>query len=291
MEESPHLANISFERIRMIAEDVAQYAGRYFKCETFLGYSLKDVTPLIPQHADSIPPDGKVKIEFSHWTLLDEMMNSSGKPYADPETVTQRIMSYVVSAESLLDYKEYLAAYSGYDDLEDPDGDFDLLDWSDNVAVSDGDVPDDVVEALCKYLKNQPAGHLSWDFREDFLEGKLPKWDSRILKVVEEDFRKSFLEEEAYEAKVAAESPEEKIHREEVYKMSNRTISSCWITQEFNDTLDSLMDCTKRRNQTDDTKERDRIQSEMDSLISGGLVTMEDVARCVMLERQDAGES
>ena len=269
-----------------MADGVAKYAGRDFRNETFLGYSLKDVTLLNPLHADSIPPDGKVKIDFAHWSL-----NDYAGGYPNPETITQRIMSYVVSAEALLEYEEDLADYHFYLGPGDPDGDFELLDWRDDVAVSDGGVPDDVVEALCKYLKNQPAGDLSYDFREEFLEGKLPKWDSRILKVVEEDLRKSLLEEEAYEAKVAAESPEEKIHREEVMKMSSRTISSCWITQEFYHDLATLMDFKKRRDETDDPQERDRIQSEMDSLISLGLATMEDVARSKMLDRENAGES
>ena len=194
MKESADAAHINFERIRKIAKDVAEYAGRYARCETFLGYSLKDVTPLIPEHADSIPREGKVKIDFAHWSLLDDMMDGSSKPYPDPETITQRTMSYVVSTEALLEYEEYLDDNNGCEITGNPDGDFDLLDWRDDVAVSEGGVPDDVVEALCNYLKDQDAGDLSSDFGEEFLEGKLPKWDSRILKVVEEDIRKSLLE-------------------------------------------------------------------------------------------------
>ena len=149
--------------------------------------------------------------------------------------MTQRIMSYVVSAEALLEYETYLDGYNSPDGPGDPDGDCKLLDveWRDDFAVSEGGVPDDVVEALCKYLKDQPAGYIFSDYEEEFLEGKLPKWDSRILKVVEEDIRKSILEEEAYEAKLTDESTEEKIHRVEVMEMSSRTISSCWITQEY----------------------------------------------------------
>lgn len=73
--------------------------------------------------------------------------------------------------------------------------------------------------------------------------------------------------------------------------MSSRMISSCWIAQEFYDDLATLMDCKKRRDETDDPQERDRIQSEMDYLISHGLATMEDVARSEMLDRENAGES
>ena len=292
MEEFAHAAHINFERIRKIAKDVAKYAGRYSRYETFLGYSLKNVTPLMPQHAESIPPEGKVKIDFAHWSLLDELANSPGEVYPDPETITQRIMSYELSAEALLEYETYLDGHNGPDDPGDPVGDCKLLDveWRDDFAVSEGSVPDDVVEALCKYLKDH-AGYISSDYEEEFLEGKLPKWDSRILAVVEEDIRKSILEEEAYEADLIDESTEEKVHHVEVMKMSSRTISSCWITQEFNDTLASIKTLKELRDRTDDQEDRKGLQTQLDFIISTGLVTEEDVALSERLDREEVDDS
>jgi len=203
--------NIDFERIREIAEGVAKYAGRYTGSETFMGYNLKEITPLLPKHADSIPLKGKVKIVFEQWSVIDDRVGfKSKKPYPDPETIDHRVMSYVVSTKDLLEYEEEL---NGHNEPGDPNGDFDLIDWSD-VAVSHGKVPDDVVDELCEYLKDQRADFLAEEFSEAFKKGELPKWDPRVLKVVEEECRRSVLEEEEYEAMLATETPEQRKLRE-----------------------------------------------------------------------------
>ena len=67
--------NIEFRRIREIAEGVAKYAGRYTGCETFLGHNLQQVSPILPEHTDSIPPDGKVKIIFEHWSVVADRVD------------------------------------------------------------------------------------------------------------------------------------------------------------------------------------------------------------------------
>jgi hypothetical protein len=280
--------NIDFERIREIAESVAKYAGRYTGNETFLGYNLKEITPLLPEHAESIPPDGMVKIVFEHWSVVDDRVGfKSKKPYPDPETIDHRVMSYVVSAKDLLEYEEEL---NGHNEPGDPNGDFDLLDWID-VAVSDGKVPDDVVEALCEYLREQRAGYLDEEFREAFKKGELPKWDPRILKVVEEDCRRSILQDEEYEAMLAAETPEQRKLREGRFWSNMRMVSGRWIGQEVMDTLASIKFYKELRDKTEDPEERKRFQEQVDFLIGSGMVTEEDVARSEKHDREQANES
>jgi len=267
--------NIDFERIREIAEGVAKYAGRYTGNEIFLGYNLQEAAPLLPEHAGAIPPDGMLKIVFEHWTLVsDRVKYGSKEPYHDPETITHRVMSYDVSAKDLLEYELGL---NGHDDPGDPNGEFDLIDWSD-VAVSDGDVPDDVVEELCEYLKDQRTGLLDEEFREAFKKGELPTWDPRITKVVEEDCSRRILEDEEYQAYLKTETPEQRNLREERFRMQSQMVSSCWITQEFNDTLASIKFYKGLRDTTEDPEERKRFQEQVDFLIGSGMVTEEDVA-------------
>ena len=291
MEEFTNLANISFDQIRKIANDVAKYAGRYSGCETFLGYSLKEVTPLSSQHAQFIPPDGKVKIIFAQWSLLDEMVNSSSNPYPNPETMTQRIMSYVVSAENLLEYEGHINDCNKHDQYMDPTGDFDLLDWNDDVAVSDGGVPDEVVEKLCNYLKNQRSGFLDEEFREIFLNGELPNWHPRILKIVEDDCRKGTLEEKDNNTELENESAEQRNQREVNFRTLSRTVSSCWISKEFSDNLASIKNLKEILDRTDDPDECKRLKAELEFLFNTGLVTEEAFALSERLDVEKADES
>jgi hypothetical protein len=280
--------NIDFERIREIAEGVAKYAGRYTGSETFMGYNLKEITPLLPKHADSIPLKGKVKIVFEHWSVVDDRVGfKSQKPYPDPETIDHRVMSYVVSAKDLLEYEEEL---NGHNEPGDPNGDFDLIDWSD-VAVSSGKVPDDVVDELCEYLANERADFLAEEFSEAFKRGELPKWDPRVLKVVEEDCRRSILQDEEYEAMLAAETPEQRKLREGRFWSNMRMVSGSWIGQEVMDTLASIKFYKELRDRTDDPEERKRFQEKLDFLIGSGMVTEEDVARSEKHDREQANES
>jgi len=280
--------NIDFERIREIAEGVAKYAGRYTGSETFMGYNLKEITPLLPKHADSIPLKGKVKIVFEHWSVVDDRVGfKSQKPYPDPETIDHRVMSYVVSAKDLLEYGEEL---NGHNEPGDPNGDFDLIDWSD-VAVSSGKVPDDVVDELCEYLANERADFLAEEFSEAFKKGELPKWDPRVLKVVEEECRRSVLEEEEYEAMLATETPEQRKLREGRFHASLRMVSGSWIGKEIQDALASIKIYRELRDGTDDPEERKRLQDKLDILMEEAMVTEEDVALSEKQEREAADES
>ena len=267
--------NIDFDRLWESARGVAKYAGRYTGYETFLGYHLKSLEPLLLEHAVTIPSDGMVKIIFEHWVLIDDRVHySSEEPYHDLETVSYRLMSYVVSVEDLLEYEGSL---NGYGNPGHPNGDFDLLDWSD-VAVSDGEIPDDVVNELCNYLKNHCAIDLNEEFDEAFKNGELPKWDPRITKVVEEACIQSIDSEDNHDTMLADEPPWQKKQREEHFKVQSRIVSSCWITQEFNDTLDSIKFYKSLRDKTTDPAERKRFQDQVESLIGCGIVTEEDVA-------------
>ena len=291
MEEFTHQANIPFDLIRKIANDVAKYSGRYSGRETFLGHSLKDVMPLSSQHAQFIPPDGYVKIIFAQWSLLDEMVNSSSNPYPNPETITQRIMSYVVSAEDLLEYEGHINDCNKHDQYMDPTGDFDLLDWNDDVAVSHGGVPDEVVEELCNYLKNQRSGFLDEEFREIFLNGELPNWDPRILKIVEDDCRKGILEEKDNDTEFENESAEQRNQREENIRALSRTVSTCWISKEFSDNLDRIKNLKEILDRTNDPDECKRLKAQLEFLFNTGLVTEEDFALSERLDREKTDKS
>ncbi len=280
--------NIEFRLIREIAEGVAKYAGRYTGCETFLGHNLQQVSPILPEHTDSIPSDGKVKIIFEHWSVVvDRVDYGAKKRYPDPETVDHRVMSYVVSAEDILEYGEDL---KGHYDPGDPIGEFDLIDWSDD-KVSKDDVPDSVVDELCDYLRERRADFLAEEFGEAFGKGELPKWDLRILKVVEEDCRRSIREGEEYEAYLKTETPEQKSRREEQFRMQSRIVSSCWITKEFNDTLASIKFYEGLRDRTDDPEERKRFQERVDYFLGGGMVTEADVALSKKHDKENLTES
>jgi hypothetical protein len=291
MEEFAKKEDIPFDRIKKIANDVAKYAGRYSGRETFLGHSLEDVAPLASQHEHFIPPDGEVKIVFAQWSLLDEMVSSSSNPYPNPETMTQRIMSYVVSAEDLLEYEVSINGCNNHDQYGDPTGDFDLLDWNDNVAVSCGCVPDEVVEELCNYLKNQRRGYLDEEFREMFFNGELPNWDPRILKIVEDDCRNGILEEKDNDTDLENESAEQGNQREVNFRTLSRTVSSCWISKEFSDNLASIKNLKEILDKTDDPAECNRLKAELEFLFNTGLVTEDDFALSERLDREKADES
>lgn len=280
--------NIDFERIKKIASGVAKYAGRYTGNEIFFGYKLNEVTPLDASHAVSIPPQGMVKIVFEHWCLIcDRFKYGTKEPYRDPETISYRCMSYVVSAESLLEYEGDL---DGHNDPGDPNGDFDLIHWHD-VSVSEGGVPDDVVEELCGYLKGQRADFLAEEFSEAFKKGELPKWDPRITKVVEEDCSRSILEDEEYEASLKVETPEQRNLHEERSKMQNLMVSGSWIAQEFNNTLASIKFYKGLRDRTEDPEERKCFQDKLDILMEEAMVTEEDVSLSEKHDRDAADES
>ncbi|MEI7962901.1 MAG: hypothetical protein WCI42_03640 [Verrucomicrobiota bacterium] len=280
--------NIPMSRIKEIAMGVARYAGRYTGNETFLGYNLQEVTPLLPEHEESIPPDGQVKIVFDHWSVVDDRVAYHAKNrYPDPETIDHRVMSYVARAEDVIEYQECL---NGPCDPGDLLGEFDLVDWSDD-WVSGGRVPDDVVEELCEFLKEQRADYLAEEFGEAFKKGELPEWDPRITKVVEEDCRKSLQDEEEYEAYLKTETPQQKNMREERFRMQSRMVSACWITREFNDTLASIKLYKGLRDWTEDPEERRRFQEHVDYLIGSGMVTEEDVALSEKHDKEASHES
>jgi hypothetical protein len=167
----------------------------------------------------------------------------------------------------------------------DPTGDFDMLDWNDNVAVSCGCVPDEVVEELCNYLKNQRRGYLDEEFREMFLNGELPNWDPRILKIVEDDCRNGILQEKDNDTELENESAEQRNQREVNFRTLSRTVSSCWISKEFSDNLASIKNLKEILDKTDDPAECNRLKAKLEFLFNTGLVTEEDVALSERLDR------
>lgn len=282
----PASGNILMDKIMEFALGVAKYAGRYTGNETFLGYNLRKVSPLLPEHEESIPPEGMVKIVFEHWALNDDRMKYSSKErYPDPETFDHRVMSYVVSAKDLLEYEEGL---NGWHDPGDPNGDFELIDWCDD-RVSNGGVPDDVVEELCEFLRNEREGYLYEEFEEAFKKGELPEWDPRITKVVDEVCRKCILSVEEYKAMLAAETPEQRKLREGRFNASMRMVSGSWIGKEIQDTLASIKFYKELRDRTDDPEEHKRFQDQMDIMMKDGMVSEADVARSEKndLEKKD----
>lgn len=280
--------NILMDEIREIALDVANYAGRYTGNETFLGYNLREVCPLLPEHEESIPPEGMVKIVFEHWTLVSDRMNYGAKKhYPDPETLDHRVMSYVVSATDLLDYEETL---DGWYEPGDPYGDFELIDWCDD-RISDGGVPDDVVEELCEFLRNEREDYLYEEFEEAFKKGELPEWDPRIMKVVHDVCRECVLREEKYEAMLAAETPEQRKLREGRFNASLRMVSGSWIGKEIEDTLARIKFYKELRDRTEDPEERKRVQDQMDKMMEDGMVSEADVEQSEKNDQEKKDES
>jgi hypothetical protein len=276
--------NIPMDEIREIAQSVAKYGGvDVTRSETFLGCNLKECTPLLPEHAESIPPEGMVKIVFDYWALVnDRMRYGYNESYPDPETIDHRVMSYVVSAEALLEYEESSYAW------HKPNGDFELIDWCDD-KVSDGGVPDHVVEELCDFLRNKRPDYLHEEIEEAFKKGELPEWDPRITQVVEEVCRKCILRDEEYEAMRAAESPEQRELREGRFNESTRMVSGSWIVKEFQDTLASIKFYKELRDRTDDAEERKRIQDKMDIMTRDGMVSEADVAHSEKNDQEKNG--
>jgi hypothetical protein len=271
--------NILMDEIREIALDVANYAGRYTGNETFLGYNLREGSPLFPEHEESIPPEGMVKIVFEHWGLVSDRRNyGTNESYPDPETIDHRVMSCVVSATALLDYEK--CSNGGYDP-GDPNGDFEVINWCDD-GVSDGGVPNDVVEALCEFLRNEREDYLYEEFEEAFKKGELPEWDPRITKVVDDVCRECVLREEKYEAMLAAETPEQRKLREGRFSASLRMVSGSWIGKEIEDTLARIKFYKELSDRTEDPEERKCFQDQMDKMMEDEMVREADVAQSEM---------
>lgn len=280
--------NIDFSRFLSIAQSVAKHAGWYIGGETFLGYRLKSLDPLLPEHQTAIPLSGLLKIVFEQWTSVTDCEHySCEERYKDPETITHRVMCYEVSAENLLKYETWTRTDDG---PIDPVGDLDILDW-DDVSVSSGEVPDEAVTMLCEHLKTTRADYLEEEYMEAYQKKKLPKWDPRITKVVREVCKESIRKEKQYEARMKAETPAQKMHREESDKTSFRMASMCWITKEIEDTHANIRLYKNLRDNAVTTEDRERFQSEIDYLFETGMVTKEDFERCERIDQQAREES
>jgi hypothetical protein len=169
------MAKIDFSKICEAAQKVAEYAGQDFGNEAFLGCEIVTLTPVQREAATAFEPKQLFELTTAHWVLLND------HEYEDPGTLSRRIMRWTLTAKEIMNYEpEYTNGA-----ILDPEGDFDIVEWDELVAVGSGKVPDDVVAALCSHLEEEQGEELAETYAEIFNRKQLPPWDPRILKVVE----------------------------------------------------------------------------------------------------------
>jgi hypothetical protein len=158
------------------ADTVAKYSDQEPGDEIFLGYEIVALTPVQSESAEEFEAHELFELTTATWSLL------LGQDYNTPETISRRLLRWTLSVQHILDYKpEY--CHGG---ITIPEGDVDILEFSELIAVSSGQVPDVVVDALCTYLEEKRADYLAEDYAEAYKNNELPNWDPRILKVIKE---------------------------------------------------------------------------------------------------------
>jgi hypothetical protein len=170
------MAKIQLSKISEAAHKIAEYAGQDLHHEIFLGYEIVVLVPVHGKSAKAFEPKEIFELTFAHWVLSDAHI------CGDPDTVNRRLMRYTLTVEEIINYEpEYC-----HGAIIGPVGDFELLEWNEPVAVSSGRVPDDVLDVLCSHLDENEGNCLAEIYAEAFKSGELPRWDPRILKVVED---------------------------------------------------------------------------------------------------------
>lgn len=170
------MAKINLSEIYEAAAKVAKYAGQDLGSETFLGFEIVALTPVQAKSAEEFEAYELFELTTATWFLFCE------QDYITPETISRRLLRWTLSVQHILDYKpEY--CHGG---ISIPEGDVDILEFSELIAVSSGQVPDVVVDALCMYLEEKRADYLAEDYTPAYKNNELPNWDPRILKVIKE---------------------------------------------------------------------------------------------------------
>jgi hypothetical protein len=170
------MAKINLSKIFEAAATVAEYADQDLGSETFLGFEIMALTPVQAESAEEFEAHELFELTTATWSLL------RGQVYNTPETISRRLLRWTLTVQHILDYKpEY--CHGG---ITIPEGDVDILEFSELIAVSSGQVPDVVVDALCMYLKENRGDYLAEDYAEAYKNNELPNWDPRILKVIKD---------------------------------------------------------------------------------------------------------
>ena len=172
------MAKINLSKIFEAADTVAKYSDQQLCEEIFLGYEIVALTPVKAEaESDSEFESHELfKLTTATWFLL------LGQVYNTPETISRRLLRTTLTVQNLLDYKpEYF-----HGGISVPEGDYEILEFNELVVVSSGQVPDVVVDALCKHLEEERGDYLAEDYAEAYKNNELPNWDPRILKVIKE---------------------------------------------------------------------------------------------------------
>lgn len=170
------MAKINLSEIYEAAEKVAKYADQDPGSEIFLGYEIVALTPVQAESAVEFEFHELFELTTANWSIL------SGQDYITPETISRRLLRWTLTVQDILNYKPQF--WSGGYGI--PEGDVDILEFSELIAVSKGQVPDVVVDALCEYLEQFRGDHLAEAYAEAYKNNALPNWDHRILKVIKD---------------------------------------------------------------------------------------------------------
>jgi hypothetical protein len=172
------MAKINLSEIYQAANTVAKYSDQQLCEEIFLGYEIVALTP-VKEEAESdseFESYELFKLTTATWFLW------LGQVYNTPETISRRLLRITLTVENLLNYKpEYF-----HGGISVPEGEYEILEFNELIVVSSGQVPDVVVDALCKHLQENRGDYLAEDYAEAYKNNALPNWDPRILKVIKD---------------------------------------------------------------------------------------------------------
>ena len=172
------MAKINLSKIYQAADTVAKYSDQQPGDEIFLGYEIVALTPVKEEaEADSEFESHELfELTTATYTVLCK------QDYSPPETISRRRLRWTLTVQDILNYKpDY--CHGG---ITQPEGECEILEFSELIAVSSGQVPDAVVDALCKHLEEERGDYLAEDYFEAYKSNSLPNWDDRILKVVKD---------------------------------------------------------------------------------------------------------
>jgi hypothetical protein len=170
------MTNIELSKIAEAAHKIAEYAGQDLHNEIFLGHEIVALVPVHGKPAKIFELKEVFELTIAHWVL------SGAHICGDPDTVSRRLIRWTLTVEEIINYEPEYA----HGAIVDPAGDFELLEWNETVAVSSGRVPDVVLNVLCRHLHENEGDCLAENYAGAFKSGELPRWDPRILKVVED---------------------------------------------------------------------------------------------------------
>jgi len=170
------MAKINLSEIYQAADTVAKYSDQEPGYETFLGYEIVALTPVQSESDSEFEAHELFELTTATWSIL------IGQDYNTPETISRRLLRWTLTVQDILNYKPQF--WSGGYGI--PEGDVEILEFSELIAVSSGQVPDVVVDALCEYLEQFRRDHLAEAYAEAYKNNALPNWDHRILKVIKD---------------------------------------------------------------------------------------------------------